>query len=97
TAIHNNVSRAQAIIHELNACLNLDAGGEVAANFRQLYNYFDGRLQESNQRKRPEGIDDVLRRLGILRDAWAEMLRTKSDEIAGIETQLAMTARLRAA
>jgi flagellar protein FliS len=77
--IHNNILRAQAIIHELNACLNMEAGGELAAALRRLYCYFDWRLDESNRLKRPHGIQDVIERLTVLRDAWAEMLRRREE------------------
>jgi len=73
--VHNNVRRAQAIIHELNICLNMEAGGELATVLRRLYLYFDMRLNESNRFKRPEGIREVIQRLTVLRDAWSEMLR----------------------
>ncbi len=74
--ISNNVIRAQDIINELNLSLNLREGGAFAANQRRLYNYLDWRLQESNQHKTQAGIDEVISRLTVLRDAWAEMLRT---------------------
>ena len=73
------LQRAQAIIHELNTSLNLEAGGAIAENFRRLYDYMDDRLMESNFKKTEDGINDVLRRLGILRDAWDEMLRRNGD------------------
>ena len=72
--IHNNVERSQAIINELNASLNMEAGGELSSTLRRLYNYFDKRLQESNRLKQPQGIDDVIARLTVLRSAWAQML-----------------------
>ncbi|MEW6158461.1 MAG: flagellar export chaperone FliS [Verrucomicrobiota bacterium] len=75
--INNNVQRAQAIINELNASLNMTQGGEFAANLRRLYNYMDHRLQESNLTKRVNGIEEVIQRLTVLRDAWSEMLRTR--------------------
>jgi flagellar secretion chaperone FliS len=74
--INNNVLRAQAIINELNLALDLDKGGDVAITLRRLYNYMDQRLQEANQYKKEDGILEVVRRLTILRDAWAEMLQT---------------------
>lgn len=77
--VNNNIQRAQAIIHELDSSLNVDQGGEIAANFRRLYGYFDDKLQESNFNKTPEGVDDVLRRLSILRDAWSQMLRRRGE------------------
>ncbi len=44
--INNNVLRAQAIINEMNGRLDMQQGGEIAENFRRLYNYFHRRLQE---------------------------------------------------
>jgi flagellar secretion chaperone FliS len=73
--INNNVLRAQAIIHEMNASLNMQAGGDVAQNFRRLYNYLYRRLREANRHKKREPIDETIQRLRVLRDSWAEMLR----------------------
>lgn len=76
--INNNVLRAQAIINELNLCLDMQAGGEFAATLRRLYNYFDAQLQQSNQHKTVGGINEVITRVSVLRDAWAEMLRQQT-------------------
>jgi flagellar protein FliS len=73
--INNNVIRAQDIIHELNWSLDVEKGGEVAGTLRRLYDYMDHRLHQSNQHKQQDGILDVIHRLTVLRDAWAEMLR----------------------
>lgn len=72
--INNNILRAQAILDELNAALNVGEGGDVAASLRGLYNYLDRRLQESNLRKEEDGVKEAIKHLGILRDAWREML-----------------------
>lgn len=80
--VNNNIQRAQAIIHELNTSLNVRDGGELAENFRRLYDYMDDRLMESNLRKTEDGLNDVLRRLGVLRDAWAEMLARRGENVA---------------
>jgi flagellar protein FliS len=73
--INNNILRAQAIIHEMNASLNMTAGGEVSSNFRRLYNYLFRRLREANRRKERAPIEETIQRLRVLRDSWAEMLR----------------------
>ena len=73
--ISNNILRAQEIIYELNVSLNMDEGGEFAANLRRLYDYFDNRLMQSNLKKQDGGIKEVISRLTVLRDAWAGMLR----------------------
>ena len=80
--IHNNISRAQAIIHELNVCLNMEAGGELATALRRLYLYFDWRLDQSNRFKRPAGIREVIQRLTVLRDAWNQMLQQREGTTA---------------
>lgn len=73
--INNHVIKAQAIINELNLYLDMEKGGDCASNFRRLYDYLDRRLQESNQRKEEKGIQEVILRLTVLRNAWAEMLK----------------------
>jgi flagellar protein FliS len=73
--INNNIQRAQAIINEMNQSLNMAQGGEFAVRLRSLYDYFDRRLQESNVAKTIAGIDEVLKHVTVLRDAWAEMLQ----------------------
>src|SRR5262245_37238334 len=70
-AVHTNLQRAQDIIRELNLALNMEQGGEFAATLRRLYDYFDRRLWESNVQKRREGIEEVIRHVAVLREAWA--------------------------
>ena len=53
----------------------MEAGGEIAVNFRRLYNYFHTRLREANLKKQKEPVQEILLRLRVLRDSWAEMLR----------------------
>ncbi|MBL9168322.1 MAG: flagellar export chaperone FliS [Verrucomicrobiales bacterium] len=72
--VSNNIIRAQDIINELNLSLNMTAGGEFSATMRGLYSYFDRRLQESNIQKEETGLREVIQRLTVVRDAWAEML-----------------------
>ena len=72
--IHNNITRARAIVEELNLSLDMCRGGEFSENMRRLYNYCDTLLEEANMAKKPDGIRDVLRRFQILRDAWNTML-----------------------
>jgi len=85
--INNNLLRAQDIISELSSTLDMTQGGELALTLRRLYDYMDDRLMESNLRKTPEGIDDTLRRLTILRDAWQEMLQRRTTESTHYPTE----------
>ncbi|EIQ00318.1 flagellar biosynthetic protein FliS [Opitutaceae bacterium TAV1] len=74
--IHTSLLRAQAILKELQATLNHEAGGEIAANLERLYDYYIRRLEEANRRKDETPVIEVERLVGHLRDGWAEMLRT---------------------
>ena len=76
--IHNNLQRAQEIIRELNSALNLEQGGEFAANMRRLYDYLERRIWESNLKKNSAGVGEAIRHLTVLRDAWATMLAGQS-------------------
>lgn len=73
--VNDNIQRAQQIIHELNAALDLQQGGEFARTMRALYEYFDRLLHRSNIQKHPDGLDEVIMHVAGLRDAWATMLR----------------------
>jgi flagellar protein FliS len=73
--IHNNLQRAREIIRELNYALNLEKGGELAGILHQLYDYFEERIHASNIKKQRDGIEEVIQHLGVLREAWAAMLR----------------------
>lgn len=81
--VSNNIIRAQDIINELNLSLNMTAGGEFSATMRGLYTYFDRRLQDSNIQKEETGVREVIARLSVVRDAWAEMLSKELEASKG--------------
>lgn len=75
TTINNNILRAQDIIRELDYSLNAEQGGDLAVELHRLYDYFDRVLLEANLRKDVQGINEVIQRTTVLRDAWAAMLQ----------------------
>jgi flagellar protein FliS len=80
--VNNNLQRAQSIIRELHCALDLEKGGKLAVTLSRLYDYFDRRLLESNLKKTREGIEEVIRHLTVLRDAWNTMLRGDDPGVA---------------
>jgi flagellar protein FliS len=65
------VSRAVQIIEEgLKASLDLRAGGDLARNLWQLYEYMSRRLLLASLNSEVSGMDEVLRILGDLKEAW---------------------------
>jgi len=55
-----HIIRTQDIINELNAVLDMEAGGEVAMNLRRLYLYMGRRLSEANVKNDPNIIQEVI-------------------------------------
>ena len=64
------INRAQDVIHELNAVLDMDAGGEIAANLRKLYLFMSRRLREANAGRDPRMIQEVIGLLDELNQSW---------------------------
>jgi flagellar protein FliS len=71
------LSRCVAIVAELRSSLDMERGGEIAANLHRLYDFAIERLLEANLRSSPGPLDEALRVLEILAEAWAEMLRAR--------------------
>ena len=64
------INKAQDIINELNAVLDMDAGGEVAANLRKLYCFMNNRLSEANIKHDPKMIREVIELMEELNQSW---------------------------
>ncbi len=64
------LNRAQDIIAELNAVLDMEAGGEIARNLRRLYLFMNRRLAQANTRKDPQMIREVITLMEELRQSW---------------------------
>jgi flagellar protein FliS len=75
-AKRDGMSRSMAILAELQNTLNLQEGGEVAESLDRLYTYITSRLLDANVKKDPAPIDEAIRLLRPLRDAWAQVAAT---------------------
>lgn len=64
------ISKAMDVINELDESLNNEKGGEVAENLHQLYFFCNTRLLRANMDMNPDIIDEVLKVLEGLRDAF---------------------------
>jgi flagellar secretion chaperone FliS len=74
TVMNDKLRRAEAIVNELRATLDLSQG-EVAANLESIYSFCQRFLLEARLKQDPEKIDHVAKLLRELRDAW--------DQVAG--------------
>jgi flagellar protein FliS len=64
------LSRAQDIIIELTAVLDMEGGGEIAQNLRRLYYYMNRRLFQANAKKDPQMIREVIALMEDLNQSW---------------------------
>lgn len=70
TEVNDCLSRAQAIITELQTTLDRDRGGEIAANLASLYAFCIEQLIEANIRKTAGPLAAVATTVSGIRDAW---------------------------
>jgi flagellar secretion chaperone FliS len=72
------ISRAHAIISELQMSLDHAQSPELCANLAALYDFSLRRITEANLKNDPQGIDDVMRVLSPVREAFTSVVRAGS-------------------
>jgi flagellar secretion chaperone FliS len=83
SAAHTSLTKAQAIVHELLVTLDVERGGEVAANLASIYTYVAGLLVEVNLSKDPAALTEVVDLLTGIRDAWEQACVQRAVAVAG--------------
>ena len=64
------VSRALAIVSELQSVLDMQAGGALAESLDESYTFVTGQLMEASFKQDVRPIDEAVRVLSTLREAW---------------------------
>jgi flagellar secretion chaperone FliS len=72
------LNKSIAIISELQSCLNLKAGGEIASSLNRLYDYMKRRIFRANVEQSIQPVTEVEVLLENLRSAWKELVRQNS-------------------
>ncbi|KPN97431.1 flagellar export chaperone FliS [Lysinibacillus sp. ZYM-1] len=78
---NTNLQKAQAIISELMATLNMDI--EVSKNMMALYEYMNTRLVEANIQNDISIIEEVEGLVSEFRDTWKEVIRINRQQQYG--------------
>jgi flagellar protein FliS len=71
------VSRALAIISELQSTLDMQAGGDIAVSLDELYGFVRGRLLEAGRRQQTRPLDEAISVLTTLREGWSGISRAQ--------------------
>jgi flagellar protein FliS len=66
----NNINRATQIILALNSSLDMEQGGEIAKNLRELYEFLYNKIVEAHAKNDAKLIEDVIDILETLREGW---------------------------
>ena len=77
------ISRALAIVSELQSTLNMEQGGQIAGALDDLYSYITGRLLQAATDNSVAPVDDARRVLETLRDSWFAVASGTRDASTG--------------
>jgi flagellar protein FliS len=72
------VSRAIAILGELQSTLNVKEGGAIAQDLDRLYTYMQRRLLDVTMQQDTKALQEVQQLLSTLRDGWAQIAAGKA-------------------
>ena len=87
------LKKALDIIHELNASLDMNKGGEIAANLRALYGYMSQALTEADLKKDMGVFGEVIRMLEELEVEWKAISSGRSANVEPIPEGIPGVAR----
>jgi flagellar secretion chaperone FliS len=69
-----SINKCISIISELQSCLNLKQGGEIATSLDRLYDYMKRRIFTANVEQSIEPLEEIESLLENLRSAWSELV-----------------------
>ena len=71
----HSVDRAVAVIQHLQGTLDMDRGGEVAAELDRLYTYINSRIVEGSSKLQIAPLEEAIKLLTVLLSGWEEVSR----------------------
>lgn len=78
-----HIGRAISIIEGLRASLDRDAGGEMAVNLDNLYEYIGLRLLRANLNADPAILDEVASLIGEIKQGWDAIANDPAAQVPG--------------
>ena len=73
------IDRAYSALNELRKSLNFDADPKLADSLNQLYFFMSKQITKSSLENDPHPLDEVVKLLQGLREAWAEAAKAESN------------------
>jgi flagellar protein FliS len=72
---NDSIYKAQLVVDELIAGLDMNNGGEIAVRLNLLYDYMKRRLIDANMKKDTDILDEVEGMFKELRETWKEAMK----------------------
>ena len=72
-ARYDNSIKARNVIQHLSETLDMEKGGDIAANLDNIYRYLLSKFPEIDKNN-IETVDEILKHLKILRESWAKIV-----------------------
>jgi len=76
-----NISKALAIIEELNCALDMEKGGELAVHLDSLYKFTIGCLTTASLKNDPQALDQAKSILTTLKDGFEAAVRNQKSAL----------------
>jgi flagellar secretion chaperone FliS len=76
------ISKAIAVLTALDASLNMEQGGEIAANLRRLYEYMSLQLVKANLEDDAACVNEVMGLVRTIKEGWDGIAGTARPEVA---------------
>ena len=73
------VVHAQKIVTELQACLSIVKGGEIAINLARLYDFMLFKMAEATAQQNLSSLKDVLGMLEEILDGWKTVVKNEQE------------------
>ena len=86
---NRKIYRAQNVLSELLAYLDIEEGGEISISLCRLYKFFKSQLREASRSHDKEKIKHMIKQTKELRSAWHEVNKVvnKNQHVNGIGVQ----------
>lgn len=76
----DNAVKARNIIQHLSETLDMEKGGEIAANLSNIYTYLISLFPEIDKNN-TEAADEIIKHLKILRESWDKIARGEKEGV----------------
>lgn len=78
------MQKALDIVTELQSCLDMEKGGEIARNLDSIYTYIIKRVLQGDLQKNYSIFDECVNILAELKSAWEEIASSEEKEQAAV-------------